>query len=170
MTETIKPKAWYVLGVDPGTTTGLAVVKFYHIPGRPELGWQDELPWDEAADKVRSTLAWLGKGVDSRTILAVAACEEFTINSQTAQRGQSGAADSLGMNGVVRHYAHLNHIAYAKPESASSAKKTVSDPVLKALDLYAVGMKHASDAARHCVLHSIKAGWLDRQLLLAAIR
>lgn len=158
MSEVSKQDYAYVLGVDPGTTTGLAVVR-YNLAnhGKPEAVWSDQLPWDEAAGKLEVSLENLRRILDAGGAKSVAcACEKFTINAQTAQRGQSGAEDALGMIGVARRNCYLTGVEFIKPEQASAAKKLVNDAMLKRLKLYSPMMVHSNDAARHAVLYAIK--------------
>lgn len=162
MTEAITEAV--VLGVDPGTTTGLCLVEFTRAG--PHLIVADQKDWSAACAVVEAMLSRMGR----ETRRVVAACEKFVITSQTAQRGQQGAEDALGMNGHIRRVCEITGVEYAKTASSSDAKSTVTNAALRTLGLYPVGLKHAADAARHAVLFALKAGCLDRQLLLAATR
>jgi hypothetical protein len=151
-----------VLGVDPGTTTGLAVIELdLSLQGRPRVVWTDQLAWEEAARQVERRMQLLNmalsEGVCTR---AAVAPEKFTLNAQTAQRGQGPAEDAMGMLGVVRHYAAAYGVETGKMEQASAAKKLVGDDVLEGLRLYKKGQKHANDALRHAVLFAVKRGWM----------
>jgi hypothetical protein len=159
----------YALGVDPGTTTGLACVQFaLKDNGRPVFTWCDQLPWDEAGDRFENALPRLIRLRDHGVPVAVAV-ERFTINAQTGQRGQKGADDAMGMIGVVRRYCAKNDLEMGKMQTASAAKALVGDDLLKRLDLHARGMKHANDAMRHAVHLAVSKGWMHRSWLAAGL-
>lgn len=168
MTET-SPQYAYVLGVDPGTTTGLALARFdLQESGRPSAVWGEQLLWSEAARQVELRLERMRQLLDSgKAGSAAVACEKFTLNAQTAQRGQGPAEDALGMIGVIRRNCELTSVKLAKLEQASAAKNLVQDEVLKLCELYAPGLSHVNDAYRHAVLYAVKSGimravWLVR--------
>lgn len=169
MAEARDRRHGYVLGVDPGTTTGLAVVRF-DPGGRPDLEWADQLPWEAACSRLEFEIGRLGRAQSTGRLKAKVAPEKFQINTQTGQRGQGPAEDALGMIGVVRWIASKAKVEVAKMEQASAAKNVVSDKLLRELDLHCVGMKHATDAVRHAVLQGHKSGWMDVQLFALALR
>lgn len=172
MSEVNKAGYVYVLGVDPGTTTGLAIVRY--DPGnlgKPMSVWADQLPWQDAASRVEWALGRMrGHLDDGSAARAVAACEKYTINAQTAQRGQAGADDALGMIGVVRRNCELTKVEFLKPEQASAAKNLVKDEVLKLLGMYGPGMVHANDAYRHAVLFAIKHKIMNLRWMVEGVR
>lgn len=165
----MEAKYVYVLGVDPGTTTGLAVARFDgDCLGKPEAVWSDQLPWQDACESAERVLESFRKKLDTgEAVRAVAACEKYTINAQTAQRGQAGADDALGMIGVIRRNCHLTGVEFIKPEQASAAKNLVKDDILKRLGLYAPVMVHSNDAYRHAVLFAIKQKLMNLRWLVS---
>lgn len=149
-----------VLGVDPGATTGLCLVRL-EGGSPPAAVWRDQAPWHDAAERVRRFLTT----AEPHPCDKVVAVERFMVNAKTAQRGQQYIEDAIGMIGVCRLYAH----GYAAPlvmESSSAAKKVVDDDALRALDLYASGRKHANDAARQAALYGVKRGLVHLSLIL----
>jgi hypothetical protein len=167
MTETNTARYAYVLGIDPGTTTGLALARFdAEERGRPHAVWGAQEAWDEAAASVETRLEGLRRLLDAGEASSVtAACERFTINAQTAQRGQGPAEDALGMVGVVRRNCLLTGVTFGPLEQASAAKRLIRDDVLRSNGLYAPGLTHVNDAYRHALLYAIKsklmhASWL----------
>ena len=155
----------YVLGVDPGTTTGLHLVLFRTSEGHPSSVWHGQYSWHDACAEVDLRLR------DLRTLSIAAnvavAPEQFTLNAQSAQRGQQGADDALGMLGVVQHYAALHAVSLGPRETASAAKNLISDKVLRHYDIYHAGQKHSNDAARHAILLATKRGWMSGKTLAA---
>lgn len=157
-----------VLGVDPGTTTGLALALF-RFDGLPVGVWSDQLPWDEASDAVAARLEDMRRRVDAGSLdRAVAVGERFTINAQTAQRGQAGAEDALGMLGVLRREARLTGVELAKLQQASTAKSLCKDQILRNLRLYAPGLVHVNDAYRHAVVWAMSNKALDPHVAMRA--
>lgn len=157
----------YVLAVDPGTTTGLALVYIdeYH---EPTVVWSAQLSWNEASDalafRLRQTQA-ICAGQEKRVI---AVGEKFVVNAKTAQRG--GAEDAIGMLGVLRRECRLAGVELAPLQTAQSAKNLVSDEALKAMSLYHKGEKHVNDALRHAVFLAVKRKLMDPRWLIGGPR
>lgn len=156
-----------VLAIDPGTTTGLAVLEC-HLPdvSAPTAIWSEQLDWDKATEAVAWWLERLRHSHDIDNYAVAAVCEKFQINPQTARKGQQGAEDALGMIGVVRRECRLTHIEFVPPQQASAAKNMVKDDTLKSLNLYSPGLSHCNDAYRHALLHAVKAQWVKAWRLL----
>jgi hypothetical protein len=156
----------YALGVDPGTTTGMAVVRFLE-DALPEPIWRDQLPWDDATDMV---VKWLRRmhALSDRT---VAIGEKFTINANTAKRGQEGARDAMGMLGVLRRECRLSGVPMAPLQQRGDAEALVGDNALRNLKLYGPGEVHANDACRHVIFWALKNNVVSgRQILKAGIK
>lgn len=159
----------YILGVDPGTTTGLSIVAFdLEARGRPSLAWHVQLPWTNACDAAAQKIAVLVKL--SEVDRAGVVCEQFTITAKTAQRGQQEAEDALGMNGVIRRICEVTKVRQYQKQQASAAKTPMSDKLLRSLDIYAVGMKHANDATRHALLCGSKQGLIHSSYFAGALQ
>lgn len=148
----------YILGVDPGTTTGLAIARFNLTDdGRPEAVWSGELDWHNACEQIERRLEQFHINLDlNQAEKCIAVCEQYIINAQTAQRGQQGANDALGMIGVVRRNCQLAGIEFADPQQASAAKNLIRDSILKRLHFYAPAQPHVNDAYRHATLYAVK--------------
>jgi hypothetical protein len=159
--ETRGARQALVLGCDPGTTTGLAVVKV-GLGRQPKIMDSAQLEWDAAAWAVRNWLKMMAQSPHE----TLAACEKFMISAKTAQRGQGYVEDALGMVGVVRHYCTAHGVEMAPTESASAAERLVGDEAMRRLDVWQPGKKHANDAVRHAVLASVKRGWVTGGMLL----
>lgn len=169
METSVAPRFAYALGVDPGTTTGLAIVRFImQDDGRPELVWSDQLAWQEACAQVEHRVELLGR-MREGGISAVATVELYTINAQTAQRGQGGANDAIGMTGVVRRECFKNNLEFRNNQQASAAKTLIPDITLKALDLFHRGAGHANDAMRHALYLGTKNKWMANRWLAVAL-
>jgi hypothetical protein len=159
-----------VLGVDPGTTTGLALATF-RVGFPPTAVWSAQLEWDEASDELARRLEEMRSRRDAGKLAeAVVVGERFTINAHTAQRGQAGAEDAIGMLGVMRREARLTGVTLAKLQQASTAKSLCKDVVLRNLKFYAPGLTHVNDAYRHVVAWALSNQTLDPRMALGADR
>lgn len=154
----------YVLGVDPGTTTGLALAAFG--VDAPAAVWSDQLPWDEASDELARRLEELRYIRDSEQGDAIAVGERFIINAKTAQKGQQGAEDAMGMLGVLRRECRLTGVELAPLQQASAAKNMVRDDALRSMHFYAPGVPHANDAYRHVVFLAVRMKLMNPARLL----
>lgn len=160
----------YVLGVDPGTTTGLALDVVQLADDRRSIGkfWSDQLGWHEAAAEVRRWLLEMSilRGQPGCRVLAVG--EKFVINAKTHQRGQEYIRDATGMLGVLREHCGIHRVRLEQGQQASDVKSLVTDTVLRGLGLYERGSKHVNDAHRHAVAAAHKAGLLTARDLFDA--
>lgn len=150
----------YVLAVDPGKTTGMALFS-RQIDSEPVLEWSKELEQDEVAEAVRSVL-W---APDKRYHLDVV-CERFIINAQTVRNSQ--APYSLEVIGIVKQCLKdngrpMDDIYFQAP---ADAMNMFDNKKLKKLDYWHVGGGgHALDAIRHALLRYVKTGWKPVRLL-----
>ncbi len=144
-----------VLGIDPGQTTGLAVVEFSQARQSATAVWSEQMDWDNAADEIERRVG----------SVQVIAGERFMVNVQTARRGQEYVEAAMFMLGVCRREARRADIELVL-EASSAAKKLVTDDVLKHLRLFPPGLTHAQDAARQAVLYAVKRRLVDPRSLL----
>lgn len=162
----------YVIGYDPGVTTGWAVVRmdlelllehgFAGLALASGSGRDPEVfAWDadcfrgsenSMADQMIGLVrgVWMDAAMDAgedSDVLAVAR-EGFTLRLFSAD------PDLLS---PVRVSAAFDYAARSVPvprvvQSPSDAKQVVSDDRLKRLNLYKTGPEHPRDALRHCIL------------------
>ena len=144
----------YVLAVDPGKATGLAL--FEWEPERePVLLESHEVDFLEYADAVRKFFEYYG---DKDGFYVV--CERFTINAQTVRNSQ--APFSLEKIGVLKQIL----LDYNLPlealnlQSPADAKAMFDNTKLKKLEYWHRGGEgHALDAIRHGLLYMVRLGW-----------
>lgn len=140
----------YVLGVDPGKTTGVALVD---ADLRTIETW--ELQFEE--------LGIIEQHIETRRYsdekLAVA-IEQFLITMNTAKNTQ--APWSLEVIGLVRWWT-LNAVPFIMQQPAS-AKSFMTNHRLQQMGWYTRGKGHANDAARHAGLFLVQRGWWDDRL------
>lgn len=147
----------YVLSVDPGKATGVALVSF-EKGSEPEIIYSGEVQPDEFAILVRDLMT----NYQIKEIV----CEKFTINAQTVRNSQ--APYSLEQIGVLKQIMQdfefdRESIIWQLPVDA---KKMFPNEALKTLKLWHKGGEgHANDALRHALLRLVKTGWIPRQLL-----
>jgi hypothetical protein len=148
----------YVLAVDPGKATGMAL--FSLEPGQePVLEWSGEVQQDEYAEPIRGFLARYGADLE-------VVCERFTINAQTVRNSQ--APYSLEQIGILKQCLldagrPADDIYFQPP---ADAKAMFSNQNLKKLEYWHKGGEgHALDAIRHGLLRLVKVGWKPVRLL-----
>lgn len=151
----------WILSVDPGKATGLALFK-YEQGGEPELLWSAEVQQDEYAEPIRKYLKLYEGQLGGIEVV----CERFTINAQTAKNMQ--APYSLEQIGILKQCLMdigrpANDIYFQSP---ADAKAIFPNPALKKLGYWHRGGEgHAQDAIRHGLLRIVKSGWKPLNLL-----
>jgi len=153
-----------IFGVDPGKTSGLAIISWDSEFGEaePRVEWSAEVQSEQFADEVKRCLDYNKNPFEAFYV----ACESFTINAQTAKNSQ--APWSLENIGVLKHLCReagypADRIAFQAPVNA---KNMFPNPALKTLKTWHRGGEgHANDAIRHALLRLVKAGWKPVKLL-----
>ena len=145
----------YVLAVDPGLATGVALIDRETL--KPEWLWEGE--WEEATDRIARAL------VDHQDDVDVV-IEKFTITVMTAKH--SSAPWSLETIGMVKllckQYDYPRD--QIKMQSPVDAKAFTDNDKLRRLGWWVRGSKgHAHDAARHAALHLLRTGVRESILL-----
>jgi hypothetical protein len=150
----------YVLAVDPGKMTGMAL--FSREPGAdPVKEWSKELEQHEVAVAVREVL-W--NPVIRHNLDVV--CERFIINAQTVRNSQ--APYSLEVIGIVKQCLFdngksMDDIYFQTPANAMGM---FTNEKIKKLDYWhRGGAGHALDAIRHALLRFVSKGWKPVGLL-----
>lgn len=150
----------YVLAVDPGKATGVALFS-YQTGSEPVLEWSKEVEADEFAEVIRGVL-WAPEKNQHLTVV----CERFIINAQTVKNSQ--APFSLEQIGILKQCLldsgrPMDDIFFQSP---ADAKAMFDNPKLKKLGYWHVGgAGHALDAIRHGLLKLVKTGWKPINLL-----
>lgn len=137
----------FVLGIDPGKTTGVALYDLLteHIDGA-------ELAEDEVGRWLETIIFQVRPAV---------VIESFTITQHTARNSQ--APWSLEIIGMARHFAAKHGCSFTLQRPAD-AKAFSTDARLKALGWWRPGKGHMADAQRHTLLFLAKNGWWDASL------
>jgi hypothetical protein len=151
----------WVLSVDPGKATGLALFG-YETGGQPELLWSAEVQQEEYAKPIRQYLNLYEGQSDGIEVV----CERFTINAQTVRNSQ--APYSLEQIGILKQC--LMDVGRAPDDiyfqSPADAKAMFPNEALKKLGFWHKGGEgHAQDAIRHGLLRLVKSGWKPLDLL-----
>ncbi len=151
----------YVLSIDPGKATGVALLSWDETDAGPNLLIAKELQPEEFAVPVETILNSY-RGTGSLTVV----CERFTINAQTVRNSQ--APYSLEQIGVLKHLCRTNMYDPEKIvfQSPADAKAMFPNEALRKVETWFVGGEgHANDAIRHALLRLVKTGWKPRVLL-----
>jgi len=129
----------YIVGVDPGDTTGIAVYDTF----RPLTGrfMSMEANWLVVARHIEVLVC-----TDSDMV----ACERFTIGKRTIRTKRSSKA-ATHVTGTVRDRCMFVGARFDE-QSASDAKTLVGNKLLRDLGWYRPKAVHANDAARQCLL------------------
>lgn len=135
--------ARYVLGVDPGKKTGVAL--FDLLTETMVNGW--EVLDDRLGFLLEETIAEYHPAVVS---------EAFVINTATVRNTQ--AHWSLEGIGIAR-YLSKKHGVHFEVQAQSSAKRFATNERLHALGWYVPGKGHLADAQRQVLLYVTKHGW-----------
>lgn len=148
----------YVLSVDPGKATGLALFSF--TKGQePEMLDSFEANFDTYASWIRGTLDKVAGMSDPEATLSIV-CERFTINAQTVKNSQAPySLEHIGvLKQIVMDYGgNYEDIVFQSP---ADAKAMFDNPKLKKLEYWHRGGEgHALDAIRHGLLYLVKSGW-----------
>lgn len=140
----------YVLAIDPGELTGLALV---HVPIL-ETYFPWELPFQQAGTLIMDTCAHFGGSLD-------VVCEQFTISMRTVKNAP--APWSLEVIGVARYFSQTltgqDLTLYEQKPPFST------DDRLRALGWYRPTPNgHANDAGRQLLKHLVACGFRDERL------
>jgi hypothetical protein len=149
----------YVLAVDPGKATGVALFE-WESGKEPVLLNSEEVDFLGYANSIRKFFEYYGDKEGFRVV-----CERFTINAQTVRNSQ--APFSLEKIGVLKQIL-LDYgltIDSLHMQSPADAKAMFDNAKLKKLEYWHRGGEgHALDAIRHGLLYMVRLGWspLDR--------
>jgi hypothetical protein len=132
----------YVLGVDPGKRTGIAIV---------DMLYETCTGYEVAYESVGDTLEELICGL--RPYVTV---ENFIINASTVRNTQ--APWSLKVIGIAEFLARKYTCPF-KVIMQSSAKRFATNDQLKRLGWYVPGKGHLNDGERVALLHMVDTGW-----------
>ena len=146
-----------IIGIDPGLTTGICSVGVTD----GELTCIEHLQLDQmdTGHYIEGVYKnWRREG--DKPIIVM---ESFLITAATAKNSQ--APWSLEVIGNVRFFCGKGGFTL-KFQTPAQAKRLASDEFLKACGLYAKGLPHATDAARHVFTYLVT----EEGLLQDAIR
>lgn len=135
-----------IVGVDPGTTTGIFAVSVSIVDKLLESEVRSEYTaYELGAEKALAAIELQLRRLPE----AVVACERYIITSRTARLTQQPAA--LELIGALRHLCR----DYGAPfmlQMKSDAAHLARDQLLKRIGWFQRGQDHANDGARHALL------------------
>lgn len=142
-----------IIGVDPGGTTGLAVLEL--ADGRYQCLHVDQIPAGYFPDQYASVIAGLMRADKMRDGVLVAT-EAFVVRGRAAKsRTPQGGEHARRINGWLASFpsASARHADRLSVRSASQVKKWATDRRLAAAGILeqTKGMGHARDAQRHAL-------------------
>ena len=131
------------LGVDPGTTTGIAILR---IAGDGWIAAHEQIEGPDNAAR------WIRKHCEGNFIELV--YETFYVGGRTLKAANKGVFDALNLVGWIAIEVDQWIGVRLYPQSPSEGK-TIKNPPLKSMGLYNPAMRHANDAMRHIVRHHL---------------
>jgi hypothetical protein len=137
----------YVLGVDPGKKTGVALF---------DLLFETTEGWEVQDDRLGFLLEELIEKYRPAVV-----CEAFVINAMTVRNTQ--APWSLEGIGIARYLARKYDVPF-KTQAQSSAKRFATNERLQALGWYVPGKGHLADGQRQALLYIVSNGWWHKAL------
>lgn len=147
----------YILALDPGGMSGLALVK----RDGPEVVRTGEEDYVGTIRFIQQVL--IEYGPDQVDLV----CEEFLITVETAKKTQQ--TDALELKGAMKTLALLYGGGPVVMQRPGDSMKTFNNKQLRAVNLWHVGgAGHAKEALRHVLLYLVRTGFKDRRLLLDA--
>lgn len=136
----------YLLGVDPGKTTGMCLLDTSN-PMNPVVLWSGEFNVKDFYQKAEETVeAHYMEGLEI-------VCENFIITQATAKKGQ--APWSLRGCGVMEFLSMKFNCPFTLQKPVD-AKNFSTNAKLRLAGFWHVGGEgHANDALRHCMLYLV---------------
>lgn len=132
----------WLLGIDPGRKTGVAVLDLLL-----ETCTGTEEPFENLGFKLEELISTLRPAV---------ICENFVININTVKNTQ--ATWSIEGIGIARYLATKYDCPF-EVQAQSSAKRFVTNDRLRALGWYVPGKGHLADGQRQALLYAVRHGW-----------
>lgn len=127
-----------ILGVDPGTTTGLA---FFNEGTRDIHMWAQQ----PAVTAVETVWESVGRGEISQLV-----CERYDITQDTLRVTRN--ADPYHVEGALKIHCAIHEVPFFQV-SRADAKRFATDEKLWTLGWFWKGQEHARDATRQLVTH-----------------
>jgi Holliday junction resolvasome RuvABC endonuclease subunit len=140
-----------VIGLDPGGTTGVAVLEW---TDRYDLIDLDQLPMGTAL----GTVQFMVKGYQPDAV----AVERFIVGRRASRSGTSKAGEfARELIGAIRFERKADGGLLCAMHTASQVKRWATDKRLDAAGLLAAtkGQGHARDAVRHALFTMVERGW-----------
>jgi hypothetical protein len=132
-----------ILGIDPGETTGIALL----LNGA--ILEQDQIKTDDLGNSVYK-LNDLITTIKPDVIIY----EDYRVYEWKSDDHKWSSVHTPKLIGVIICLCEINNLAYGT-RMASSVKSFVTDDKLKDWGLYIKGKRHARDAIRHAVYQSV---------------
>lgn len=137
------------LGVDPGGTTGIALVEVTSDSG--PMRWSVE----SHQFPVEQAMIWLHEAIAlGQADIDLVAVERYQVTSRTAKFSQQMSAPEI--IGAVRAFSLINPTEFVL-QSPADAKTVWTNKRLMAADILVKG-DHARDATRHACLALLRRG------------
>ena len=146
-----------ILAIDPGKTTGLALLSSAHGSLSDRVrAWYE--PYEDAIDTCTG----------HATFVDVIVMEDFIISERTLRTGTANWRRGMELEfiGVMRWMCRRNDTNFVL-QTPAKAKTFATDQKLKAAGLWTPGLDHPRDATRHLLTYLVGQRLIDPRELLA---
>lgn len=152
----MSPRNTTILGIDPGGTTGWALLSITSEGRRHLTRWRHGQSTGSLTDLLLDNV---GRMIRRDDLVAV---EDFVIGSRAVRASTEAALVRYVIDTAADQCRQAGARFVLRP--AGRVKPWATDDRLKACDGYCVGMRHSTDAARHALYAAVKAGLLPDPL------
>lgn len=149
-----------IIGIDPGSTTGVYVLHVAEISGAGSTGltgYGAQLPPADVVSWIKKRFSWADVANTPKVIIAM---ERFVVGPRAAKSGhRKGQSDALDVIGAVRQ--RFAGRLPMRELPAGTAKTWGTDHRLRASGLLdgLEGQRHARDALRHALYAAVAGGY-----------
>lgn len=152
MSQIANPKGVYAgvsLGLDPGHTTGAALIHDFRLIWARQL---ETSHVENTYDSIRDLFDEVLNVYDVGSIQI--ACEDYKVYDWKAESHSWSKVHTIKVVGLIQFLAYEHRIPI-KMRMASAAKGWMTDDKLRTWGLYVEGQRHSRDAIRHAAYNAI---------------
>jgi hypothetical protein len=140
-----------IIAIDPGKTTGIAVMTFT----RDAYKLNDVYQWgdpDTVWLKIHALITeWHTKTGEEPTVL----CESFEMRPDVISPDETPKYIIKDIDRYIGEEYEIKYQMASQAKTGCAPARGGKPDRLKAFDLYQVGARHSNDAIRHCVVYAL---------------
>jgi hypothetical protein len=142
LADLLVDKGVRILSLDPGETTGFAIMNSHEIT---ECGQLDTKTVDKGCTVIEKLFQHYQDEID------IVVVEDYRVYAWESEKHKWAALHTPKFIGVIHALSRIVLQTTPQYQMAVEAKTFVTDAKLKAWDLYVPAKRHAMDAVRHAV-------------------